>query len=276
MANRLTRPEKRLYPWRASLDQIACTGLFDPPDLGHLGVPLRALVQRDPASAPYEWTCPICEVAKPSVMWDTTVPVPPHEFVQGPNNCRVCWQPESDRGWHPEPIKPVFDPATVALLEPVMTQGGWSIVLDDTLGYMEAYCSQSQARVACSTETWRTMSMTDEAWERFTDDTMWLDIGTGMRWLAGVPEFEVAARLYAESSGQGVVQAKDEITQLYELARSLTLQAASIGANGTDEQRQVLTGRYLQARGAFRALQARIERLETELDTAALSVINSG
>lgn len=271
---RLTGPEKRLYPWRVGLDRVACEGLVGAP---HLPVLLRELIQQDPAAAPYEWTCMSCDTAKPSVMWDNTVPVPPHEFVANPHRthgCRVCWQPEVDRGWHPEATKPVFDPATVAILEPIMTLGSLSVVLDDTLGYMEVYYDESGARLAFSRETWRTMSATDEAWERALDAKQW--VGTGMRWLQGVPVFDEAMRVYAESNGGGVVTAKDEITQLYELARSLTLQAASIGATGTDEQRKVLMGRYLHAREGFKALQARLDRLETELDTTALAVIDCG
>lgn len=273
MARKLSKPERRLYPWRVDIDSIACIGSLTE---AHLFVTFRELTQRDPAGTPFEWSCPVCGVTKPSIIWDSTVPVPPHQFQErtdGPG-CRVCWQPERDRGWHPEPLKPRFDPLTVRTKEPIVSMDGWGVVLDDTLAYMEAYCDHGGNLVAVSTETWRTVGITEAAFERFFDDSIWeTRAGTGMRWLTGVPEFDEAMRAYAAERGDAVVVAKDQITQLYEEAKSLALQAASIGADGDEEQRKILTGRYLQVRAAFMEVEQRLERLRSELDTAALSIM---
>lgn len=282
---RTKRPgERRTYPWRAALTDVACVGSHDIALEPHLPLLYSELEQRDPLAAPYEWACPRCGIVAPSSWWDQAVPVPPHEFIKSVEDgwhiaanwqCRVCLQASDNRMFHPAPAAGPFDPSKVDDNRFVEEIGGWAIVLDESLGAMEAYVNHEARWVALNSETWQIVWCDDDASARVFSRA-WRDGASGMRFLAGVPAFDNALRKFRGERGENVVQAKDEITQLAELVQSLATQAVSVGAEGDLEQRQILMGRYLQARRRFDALRERMDELEAGLDTAAMAVMVFG
>jgi hypothetical protein len=271
--------ERRTYPWRAALTDVACSG--DGADRAHLPLLYGELVCRDPMGAPYEYSCPRCDMTGPSCWWDEGVPVPPHEFIKSPVGhhvaenwqCRVCLRASDNRMFHPAPTTGPFDPARVPDLPLIEEIGGWGVALDESLGIMEAYVDHQAHVVVFNSETWKVVDSDDDASDLLS---VWRDGASGMRFLAGVPAFDRALRKYRSGRGEDVVQAKDEITQLMEVVQSLATQAVSVGADDDVEQRQILAGRYFQARRRFQELQERMAELEAGLDTAAMAVMAYG
>lgn len=270
--SRLSRVGRRTYPWRADLTSIACYGQGIEP---HLPLTYAELEQPDPANFPYEWRCPRCDVVGPSIFWDERVPVPPHDFIarRGEWKCRICLQDASDRMWHPEPVKAMFDPARVASLEPTITLSGWSVCMDETLGVLEAYVDSVSQHIATSRETFDILVSTDEAFDQFMEDMAFGAGADGMRFLHGIKIYEKAVRAYRKATHQDVVAGKDEITLLSEAAHSLATQAASVGYAGDPVQQEILIGRYLAARQRSDRLRERLAVLDAELDMAAIAVI---
>lgn len=269
---RLSRAQRRLYPWRAPLTSIACEGGTINP---HLPITYAELYQPDPENFPFEWSCPDCEITGPSVFWDPKVPVPPHDFFGADGDewrCRVCLMAKSDRMWHPEPATPIFDPTRVGALDPFVIIGGWALCVEETLGVLEVYVDRRNQRIALADETYNILMSTEEAFERFMRDTAHGDVAEGMRFLHDIPVYETALRAYRKANNQDVVIAKDEITQLSDLARSLATQATSVGYDGDFTQQEILVGRYLAARQRVGQIKERLALLESELDFAAIAL----
>lgn len=283
MAQKQKRPgERRAYPWRAALTDVACSGTTHAGASGpHLPLVYGELELRDPQGFPYEWTCPRCGLMAPSSWWDQQVPVPPHSFVEGGGGwffvaenwqCRVCLQASDNRMFHPAPAVQPFDPGRLDGADFIEELGEWAVVIDESLGVMETYVSQDLKVVAMNSETWNVANCDDGAYDRL------LDIGeaSGMRFLAGVPVFDNALRKFRGERVEDVVQAKDEITQLAELLDSLATQAVSLGADGDQEQREILMGRYMQARTRIETLRNRLNELDGKLDLVAMGVMVFG
>lgn len=290
-ARKKTQRERRTYPWRAALTDVACNGerrwrrseTSDP----HLPVLYSELVQLDPLAHPFEWTCQRCDTTAPSMWWDQEVPVPPHEFVyagDAPVNhvaliwqCRVCLQASDNRMFHPAPANLPFDPTRIDESSMVQESGAWAVYVDESLGAMEAYVDGHTKVVVFNSETWQIVDGDDEASALIFGLTSgWRDGASGMRYLSGIPVFDGALRKFRAGRGDDVVMAKDEITQLAELLSSLATQAVSL-ANETDEdQRRILTRRYLEAKQRLEVLQKRMDGLYGQLDTVAMGVMVFG
>lgn len=280
MAQKKRPGERRTYPWRAALTDVACSGTTHAGATGpHLPLVYAELEQHDPQGFPYEWTCPRCGLTAPSSWWDQQVPVPPHSFVEGGGDfffvalnwqCRVCLQASDNRMFHPAPAVQPFDPSRLDRDDFIEESGEWAIVIDESLGVMETYVSQDLKVVAMNSETWNVCNSDDEAYERLVEPDA---DASGMRFLAGVPVFDKALRKFRGERGQDAVQAKDEITQLAELLDSLATQAVSLGADGDQEQNEILMGRYLQARTRVETLRNRLNELDGKLDLVAMGVI---